>query len=141
MKKVHTLQKIFQLNEYIKISVEKDKEKNHHPLKHDMSKSSKRIIWLLNNEGPLNQRTISKLLMISPQAISEAVKKLENEELIIKDTCKIETIISLTEKGKKHSCDLRNVIKNHANQVLEGFTDDELDQFIYLINKLIQKGE
>lgn len=139
-KKLETLQRIFQLNEFVKLSADEDKAKHHHRLKIDLGKSSKRILWLLKRNGPLNQRSISKELNISPQAISEAVKKLECENLIIKDISnKNETIISLSELGNERSEVIKELIQNHANTLFDDFDENELQQVINFINKLINK--
>lgn len=141
-KRLETLKKILQLSEFVKISIEKNKEKHHHPLKNDLSKSSRRLIFLLLNDGPLNQRTISKILNVSPQAISECVKKLEAENFIIKDTSnKNESIIKLTKFGIDEAEMLRCHIQSHSNELFENFNDQELDSMINFINKLINQEE
>ncbi len=139
--KTVTLQKILQLNEYIKLAVIKDREQHHHPLKHDLTKSSRRILYTLNKNGDLNQRAISKMLNISPQAVSETIKKLEVDNLITKDTTKKETIISLTEDGVKHALLVEQLISNHANKLFTDFNEDELQNVINFINKLINQEE
>lgn len=140
--KLETLHKILKLNEFVKLSIEKDKKQNHHPLKNDLSKSSRRMLWVLRENGSLNQRTISKMLNVSPQAISESVKKLEANNLIIKDTSnKNETIIELTKEGLKQSNALKDSIQKHANILLSEFSDEELIPIIEFINKLINQEE
>ncbi len=141
MKKVDALQKIFQLSEYVKLSVKENSIKNHHRLKTDLSKSSKRILFLLT-KGPLNQRAIASNLNISPQAISEAVKKLEVEDLVIKEKLtKNETIIKLSPKGIEHSNHLHTIITEHSNSLLKNFSDDDLSYLIDMINKIINQEE
>lgn len=138
MKRINTLLKLLHLSEYVKLAAKSNYKKHHHPLKNEMSKSSKRILILLRN-GDLNQRAISKKLMISPQAVSETIKKLEIEEYIIKDTSKKETIIKLSEKGKIEAISFLKVIQSHADEFLKDFSDEELDLLIKLINKLTKE--
>lgn len=137
-KKIETLQRILQLSEFVKFNG-KDSE-NHHRLKTDLGKSSKRIIWLLKRNGPLNQRQISKELNISPQAISEAVKKLETANFIIKERInKNETQIKLTDLGEQHALIIKERIQKHADSLLSEFEDEELQVVIDFINKIINK--
>ncbi|MFI3328952.1 MAG: winged helix-turn-helix transcriptional regulator [bacterium] len=142
MKKLEALQKILQLSEYVKLEIIKDKEKNHHPLKNNLSKSNNRIILLLERKGALNQRTISKCLSISPQAVSEAIKKLESENYIVKDNInKNETLILLTKEGLEHAILSKDIISNHANELLKDFNDEELQNVIDFSIKLLPKEE
>lgn len=137
--KLEVFQRILQLSEYVKISF-KDDSMKHHQLKHDLGKSNKRIICLLKRKGSLNQRQMSKELNISPQAISEAVKKLETMNFITKDiVSKNETKIKLSVFGKEHAELIEEMMQKHADTLLDDFNDEEIQLMINFINKIIYK--
>lgn len=137
MKKFEALHRTLLLTDYIKL--ESCKIKQHHPLKNDMNKSSRRIMFQLNKNGPMNQRTMSKILSVSPQAISESVKKLEINNLIEKEIFKNETLIKLTPQGIIKAEQFTEHFERHANELFEDFTDEELETFIRLSEKIMKK--
>lgn len=137
MNKFNALHKILELTEYIKL--EADKNRKHHQLKNHMIKSSRRILFQLSTNGPINQRTLAKQLTLSPQAISEAVKKLEVDSFITKDILTNETVIKLTPKGEQKSMLIKEHIQKHSESLFESFNEEELELFIKLTNKIMKK--
>ncbi len=137
MNKFKSLHTILELSEFVKIETHNDIK--HHPLKNDMNKSSRRILFILSTYGPMNQRALSRKLLVSPQAISESIKKLENDNIITKDILKNETVIKLTLEGESEAKLFKDVLQRHADRLFEGFTDEELDTYIKFANKLMKK--
>ncbi len=138
MDKMKTLIKIFKLSEYVKLEGKKNHENYHHPLKNNLTKSHNRILGVLQRHGTLNQRTLSKHLNISPQAVSETIKKLECDNLIYKDD---NGKINLTKTGNDYAVDFNNRVTAHAEELLKDFTDEELQNVINFIDKLLPKEE
>lgn len=147
MKKSDVLAKFLKVNELIRNQrdiaensngrsqkIDKNIDNNNVKLNHS---SKSMLCVLLNNDG-INQRNLAGLLSISPQAVSESIKKLESFELIIKEngSQKNENIIFLTDLGKDKAKLLRRKISAHANKVFKDFSDEELSLFFDLLNKI-----
>lgn len=103
-----------------------------------MSPVSKKILCLLLNEDKLNQRTLATNCKVSGQAVSEALKKLEQRELIIKIQGDVnnENLISLSDKGKEKAKHLQEKIRETSVKLLDGFSDDELETLLKLLEKI-----
>lgn len=105
--------------------------------KYKLSPSGCTMLCTLLTHGNLNQRNIAKMMNISSQAVSEAIKKLEQNELIIKEsgTHNNEKIISLTKSGAEFAKKLDEGIKIHASTVFKNFNDEETDMLYALLEK------
>lgn len=103
-----------------------------------ISQSGRSILCLLLQEEGINQRTISKHLNITAQAVSGTIKILECKGLIVKKSGDInnENIISLTDEGKKFALEFDKRIQASAEKVLKDFTEEELLIFYKLVNKM-----
>lgn len=144
MEKDIVLAKFFQLTDKMKSHREAQRKlEDFSPENHLFIKiphSGKNLLRVLLKNGSLNQRSIAKLMEISSQAVSESVKKLEQNELIIK-TCgqqNNENIIELTEKGREIAIKLDKGIKKHAESLFAKLTEEETEQFYQILKKLLE---
>lgn len=108
-----------------------------------MSATSENVLCLLLKEGSLNQRNIAKTMNISAQAVSEMIKKLLDNELINKENGELnnENIITLTEKGVKLANKIDKKMSVIAESIFDDFTQDDMDKFIYFIEKIRKNQE
>ncbi len=106
----------------------------------NLSHSARKTLALLSREGPQNQRTMAQLLGISPQAVSEMVKKLLQVDCITKEQGKQknENLISLTDSGADLGLLLREIIEFHANDFFSPLNQEELEQFHSILVKLLE---
>ncbi len=102
------------------------------------SPTSKNILVLLLAEESMNQRNIAKSLDVSSQAVSETLKKLEQNECIVKiaGAQNNENIVKLTEKGVEIANKFKERVKKHAESVFEDLSDEELQTFYDLLCKM-----
>lgn len=109
----------------------------------NLSHSARKTLALLTREGPQNQRTMAQLLGISPQAVSEMVKKLLLVQCIRKEPGKQknENLITLTELGQNLGLLLEEVIQYHANELFSPLSTEELEELDSILEKLLLKRE
>ena len=105
------------------------------------------ILMKLSKSNSLpSQKELAKHIGVSAAAISGALKKLEESELItrrIGSDCRFNEI-EITEKGKSIVSITKKLFAEIDKGLFEGFTDDELISFMgYLdrINKNVNKME
>ena len=108
--------------------------------------SAREILASLFEKGEMNQRTLSKFVGVSPQAISKTIRTLCKKELVIKKNGvqKNENFISLTSEGKKTAEILCEIIKSKSEDYFLGFSDAEVKIFGEMLNRIeknILKGE
>ncbi len=105
----------------------------------DLSHSGRRCLAILWREGKQNQRNLAKSLEISPQAVSEIVKKLLEKGCILKEQGlqKNENFISLTETGAVYGQLLDKIIQIHGAEFLSPLSEEELWQLSLLLGKLL----
>lgn len=103
--------------------------------------SGRKMLAVLHQEGGMNQRNLAQKLGISPQAVSETVKKLETQGCITKvsGNQKNENLISLTPLGEELALLLFEIISHHAQEVFEGFTSEEVALLGKLLDKLLER--
>lgn len=147
MEQIKVLEKLHRISELIS---EKDKEA--HPWeqlpdpilaekleKLHLSHSGRKLLVVLKKEGSCNQRNLALKLGISPQAVSETVKKLEFHGCIQKTNGnqKNENLISLTTLGDEFAQFLKQIIYDHANMVFSSFSQEEVSLLGDLLEKLL----
>lgn len=117
---------------------EKDGQDNKVNGRQKVSITTVNILCLLLKKEVLNQRNIAKLIHVSPQAVSETIKKLFHEEFITKKQGALnnENIILLTEKGKEFAIKLEKRFELLANDVFADFSDDEIKLFYHFLEKM-----
>ncbi|MGD1821161.1 MAG: MarR family winged helix-turn-helix transcriptional regulator [Pleomorphochaeta sp.] len=101
--------------------------------------NQRKMLGLIRNNNEINQRKLASLMKISPQAISKGLKKLEENNYIIRTNGnqKNENLIYLTADGKKIADNLDLVINHHAKELFSNFSDEEVENLYYLLNKVI----
>ena len=98
-----------------------------------------RILLTLSRGGEIVQKRLSELLSVSPQSMSEALSKLENDGYITRSKNqrdKRETIVSLTPAGKEHSEQLAKIMHSQSHRFLEPLTYEEKQTLYLLLKKL-----
>lgn len=136
MEKDIVLAKLFEINELLRSQKKENLDDKQFILK--INHTGKEILRALLNNDNINQRNLAGLLDVSPQAVSECIKKLESLELVIKQsgTQKNENLISLTEFGFECATELNSKIIAHSNNAFKNFSNDELIQLYNLLNKI-----
>lgn len=118
-----------------------DREKKHKdPLR--MPPSAKSVLTILLKEKKLNQRTLAKNTNITAQGISDMLKKLEKDELIIKETGNAynENFIELTSKGEELAIEIKKQTKAHAEKMFQNLTMEELAALESILEKISQNN-
>ncbi len=105
---------------------------------HRIHPSAKRLLCILLHEESINQRNIANRINLTPQAVSEILKKLEGRELIRKQDGEInnENIVYLTEKGDEIAKGIEVEMQKYAEQIFLDFTEEELQELEHLLDKL-----
>lgn len=100
----------------------------------DVSRGQGRILAMLKIKPNLTTRDLSYLLGIRQQSLNESLKKLEREGYITRQpdpTDRRVMRIDLTDKGKE----VKQII-NETDDVLNEFSDEELEQFGSYVDRL-----
>lgn len=100
--------------------------------------SARNILLILLDDKKTNQRTLAKRMNITAQGVSDVMKKLEQNELILRERGEIynENIIHLTEKGEKIAKDFDEKVKLRSENLFKDFTQDDLEKLQQLLEKL-----
>ena len=106
-------------------------------VKTGISDSVQNILYVLcERDGQCLQSEISKLTGISRQTINSAIRKLEKEEIVyLKQGKGRNTILCLTEKGKKYSQEKIMPIHEIENKIWNEWTEEEQRQYLALTKK------
>ena len=102
-----------------------------------------RILLTIGKDGEIVQKRLSELLSVSPQSMSEALSKLENDGYITRTKNQLdkrETIVRLTAAGMEHSSQLAQLMKSQAHRFLEPLTYDEKQTLYLLLKKLNRRS-
>ena len=99
--------------------------------------SVQNILYVLcEKDGQCLQSEISKLTGISRQTINSAIRKLEKEEIVyLKQGKGRNTILCLTEKGKKFSSEKIMPLHEIENKIWNEWTEEEQQQYLTLTKK------
>ncbi|MFA9422205.1 MAG: MarR family winged helix-turn-helix transcriptional regulator [Sedimentibacter sp.] len=137
MKKVNVMKKLLDISELTK-EIKTPRQDNEEISMKGLNHSARDIIGVLSRQGSMNQRSLSKFVGCSPQAISKAITKLEGKKLIIKESGsqKNENNIFLTELGEKTDVELKKIIENHSEIIFGSFSEDELILFMDMLNRI-----
>ncbi len=146
--KLELLMKLTELSEQIKYSkkhrhkhinsIACDKGIKSEKHKNRLSFTAKRMICILLEEESINQRSISKMLGVSAQTVSEMIKNLEAKDLITKSQGEInnENMIALTEHGKETALETRKSIAKRADKTFNGLSKEEIQTLSELLDKI-----
>jgi MarR family transcriptional regulator for hemolysin len=131
MKKLHNVSELLST---IKPTTPENENINLRGLPH----SARNILVKLYEMVELNQRTLSKHVGCSPQAVSKSIKKLEHKGLIVKNSGsqKNENNIMLTQIGKETAEELGKIIDGFSEVAFDGFSDQDLSTFNDLLERI-----
>jgi len=85
-------------------------------------------LMILNNKDGINQEYLAEELMMDKATSARAIKKLEDEGFITRkrdDNDHRAYEIYITDKGKNMIPEMRKVLKNWSQKLLDGFTEEE----------------
>jgi DNA-binding MarR family transcriptional regulator len=107
----------------------------------DMSESRLGVLWRLRVKGSSTLGELAESLDVSPRNITGLVDHLEKDGLVERfddPEDRRATRVRLAPAGKKKLADVKNEIGSPRHGVVEGFTDEELNQLRHLLLKLVR---
>jgi DNA-binding MarR family transcriptional regulator len=107
----------------------------------DMSESRLGVLWRLRVKGSSTLGELAESLDVSPRNITGLVDHLERDALVERfddPEDRRATRVRLAPAGKKKLSDVKNQIGSPRHGVVEGFTDEELNQLRHLLLKLVR---
>lgn len=100
-----------------------------------------RILLTIGGSGEIAQKHLALRLNVSPQSMSEALSKLENDGYVARSKSQLdkrETIVTLTPAGRTHSDELAQKMRSHAHRFLEPLSTEEKQTLYSLLKKLTE---
>ena len=99
------------------------------------------LMYLTRCEGTPSQKDIAKNFDISPAAVAVTLKKLESDGYIERGKCGERTDsrfneIKITERGRDAALQSRRYFQHVDNESFKDFTDEELEIFISLLERM-----
>ena len=109
-----------------------------------MGSGQGRLLYLLNKMDGASQTDLVNILDSRPASVSDLIGKLEHLELVDRrrsgnDRRKVN--LFLTQKGKETVSGVENARKDLLSDVFAGFTEEEVEQFSFLLAKLLTRLE
>lgn len=106
-------------------------------VKMGISDSTQNILYVICEKGTsCLQSEISKLTGISRQTINSAIRKLENKGIVYLEQGKgRNTIVCLTEKGKKYATEKIYPLLEIENKIWSEWTEEEQKEYLKLTQK------
>ncbi len=92
-------------------------------------------------KGANRLRDIAQAQTITPSAVTQQLKLLEAAGLIESvpsSEDRREHLLSITKKGQELLRQHRHAMKTHVRRYIDRLTDQEIDDFIYIMKKMIQ---
>lgn len=105
-----------------------------------ISREQSQLLYTLTEEKSCTQKRLADLLFVSEATLSVRIKRLETIGYVKRTTDKKDRRkfrLSVTAKGKKELLKALDIVDATTHEMLEGFTDKELD-FIISIGKRIE---
>lgn len=106
--------------------------------------SQNRILRILSEHGEMTQRQLQDLMGIQQGSLSEVVKKLEGQGLIVRErglNDQRQLLIRVTEQGKKlneQNCEIR---RQQTQELVAALDDEEQRRLLELLTKLFDSWE
>lgn len=91
-------------------------------------------------EGGARQKDIAEKIGINPSSLSEQIDRLEADrylERIANPDDRRSTLLVLTEKGRARAYEVADERAKRAQSLCGNLTEDEIDQLLALLNKLL----
>ncbi|MBR3304708.1 MAG: winged helix-turn-helix transcriptional regulator [Christensenellaceae bacterium] len=96
------------------------------------------LFYLLDHNG-CTQKDIAEELMVTPASIAISTKRMQKSGLIdkqVRESNLRENIVTITDKGKKLVEEWREAMKALDAKQFSGFSDDEIDLLVSMIDRL-----
>ena len=108
-------------------------------LKLELSDSAMQILYVIcNGGGECLLSEIVKMSGISKQTINSAMRKLENEGVVItEDATARKKLVRLSEKGKQHVKDTVQKVIDIENEIFASWTQEEWQSYLNLTKRYI----
>lgn len=87
----------------------------------------------------ITQKDIEKAFSITRSTASTVLSLMEKKELIVREVLKEDNRVKkvlITDKGKKINSDIKKEIDEFELNLIKGFSDEDLKQFLFYIDKL-----
>lgn len=100
----------------------------------------KRILRILDADSPMTQKDLQERLQIQAGSMSEIIAKLENNGLVKKNRDehdKRKAVLVITESGHNKVIEELESEAASKRHLLDSFSDDECEEFLRLMNKLL----
>ncbi len=97
------------------------------------------LLYISRHGGNPCQREIAEKFEISPAAVAVTIKKLENNGYIVRNCSKDDNRfneLKITEKGEEIIKKSSEVFKRIDKKTFENFSDEEIEQFMTLLEKI-----
>lgn len=97
------------------------------------------LMYISKHNGKINQKNIADRFDVSPAAVAGTIKKLESNGYITRTSSESDSRnneIKITEKGKNIIGDTHSSFEALDRKTFEDFSVEEIDQFMYLLNKM-----
>lgn len=105
----------------------------------DLTVTQARTLHVLSDFEGMSQQDAKRFLAVSSSTLSEMITVLEKKEFVIRKINKENrrfTLIYLTEKGQKVMTELNRLFEEYCLQMTKKMTQDEVEIFEQLLNKL-----
>lgn len=99
-----------------------------------------RILRLLSERGTMSQRQLQDILDIKSGSLSEIVRKMESENLLLRERHpgdRRNIMIQLTEKGIQTYKENTRHLQEEESRLFEALSSQEQQQLFYLLSKLL----
>lgn len=113
----------------------------------DLSLDQCCLLFLLNCDANINQKTLAQLLHISEATLSVRISRLDKSGYIIKEIDKEDkrnSSLEISQKGKDILKTGYLVLNSLMESIFEGISEEEVDTMLVLLNKIknnIERGE
>lgn len=100
------------------------------------------LIWELQRNGPVTQRTLSRMLRVTPRNVTGLVDALEADGIVARKAHPSDrraTLVSLTEKGVSLGRALRREQDGFAQRLFDGFAADDLSAFTAVLDRVLAR--
>lgn len=107
----------------------------------DISVTEWRIVSLLAVEHPIVAKRVSEVIGLDKATVSRSINRLEKEGylcLSIDENDRRANFVELSEKGINLHNQVIDIALDRERAMLEALTQDEIEQFIRILNKLNQ---
>ena len=110
---------------------------------YNWSDNSINTLRMLNTQGSLTAGQISEQLDIKPSSVTQIINKLEQVHAIKREKSSEDsrvTIVSITDDGLSILHDLENVATSIGDELLEGFSSEDVKTLNTLLGRLIENA-